>query len=87
MTDKEKAIVAAYTGYAMLTGEKLDMVHQYIQALLGRPVYTHELAFKSIWGQIREAAREDFVRLCRADDNGEEAEEIWRLRTGDNANC
>ena len=64
MTDKEKAIVMAYTGVAMLTGEKFDIFHQYIEKLLGRPVYTHELAFKEIQDQIKEKSNEDFLKVC-----------------------
>ena len=69
MTDKEKAIVMAYTGIAMLTGDKFDIFHRYIQEKLGRPIYTHELAFEEIWGQINEATKEDFKRLCKEGDD------------------
>lgn len=65
MTDKEKAIVMAYTGTAMLVGDKFDIFHQYIEEKMGRPIWTHELAFKEVWAEIKEATREDFNRLCR----------------------
>lgn len=65
MTDQEKAIVMAYTGFAMLTGEKFCIFHEYIEKLMGRPVYTHEMAIKAIDDEIKERAKEDFVRLCR----------------------
>ena len=65
MTDKEKAIVMAYTGITMLTGDKLDIFYCYIQEKLGRPIYTHELTSEEIWAQIKEATKEDFKRLCR----------------------
>lgn len=87
MTDKEKAIVMAYTGYTMLTGEKFDLYHQYIEALLQRPVYTHELAEKEVQEEIHEKSRGDFRRLSWSSDSGEEAFRIWLLRTGNNANC
>ena len=64
MTDKERAIVMAYTGVCMLAGEKLSIYHQYIEELMGRPVYTHELAFKEIQKQIEDKSRADFLRLC-----------------------
>lgn len=35
MTDKEKAIVTAYTGITMLSGEKFSIFHKYIEDLLG----------------------------------------------------
>lgn len=65
MTDKEKAIVMAYTGIAMLVGDKFDIFHQYIEEKMGRPIWSHELAFKEMWAEIKEATKEDFNRLCR----------------------
>jgi hypothetical protein len=48
MTDREKAIVSAYTGYAMLVGNKIGVFYEYLEEILGRPIMTHELAFKSV---------------------------------------
>ena len=62
MTDREKAIVMAYTGVCMLKGDKFNIFHQYIEELMGRPVYTHELGFLEY--EIREKAKEDFIKLC-----------------------
>lgn len=61
MTDREKAIVMAYTGYCMLAGDKLKVFYEYVGELLGRPVYTHEFADPD----IRERASDDFYKLCR----------------------
>ena len=61
MTDREKAIVMAYTGYCMLAGDKLKVFYEYVGELLGRPVYTHEFADPD----IREKATNDFYKLCR----------------------
>ena len=77
MTDKEKAIVMAYTGIAMLTGNKFDIFHRYIQEKLGRPIWTHELASKEIWAQIKEATKEDFKRLCRETTSDEAIPVEW----------
>lgn len=63
MTDREKAIVMAYTGYTMLTGEKLKIYYDYLRELLGRPVYTHELAYMD--RVISAAAKDDFEKLCK----------------------
>lgn len=38
MTDKEKAVVMAYTGIAMLTGDKFDIFHEYVVIYEGVPV-------------------------------------------------
>lgn len=65
MTDREKAIVMAYTGACMLTGEKFGVFHAYIEDIMGRPVYTHELAIQSICDEIKEKSRDDYIKLCR----------------------
>lgn len=68
MTDREKAIVMAYTGYTMLTGDKLGLYYQYIQGKVGRPVMTHELAEKPMQETIQTLSKPDFVELCRTND-------------------
>ena len=64
MTNKERAIIMAYTGVSMLTGEKFSIFHKYIEDILGRPVWTHELANPSVWEEIKEKSRKDFIDLC-----------------------
>ena len=66
MTDREKAIVMAYTGVCTLKGDKFNIFHQYIEELMGRPVYTHEMGFLEY--EIKEKAKEDFVKLCEAEE-------------------
>ena len=61
MTEKEKIIVSAYTGFLMCDFHK---VHKYIEDKLGRPVYTHEMAFDSVQKEIREKTKSDFLGLC-----------------------
>lgn len=65
MTDREKAIIMAYTGTAMLTGEKFSIFHKYIEDILGRSVWTHELADRSVWEEIKEKSKSDFLELCK----------------------
>ena len=69
MTDKEKAIVMAYTGIVMLKGDKFKVFHRYVEELFGREVYTHELL--SLHEEIKERSKDDFIRLCREEDNGD----------------
>ena len=64
MTDIEKAIIMAYTGVCMLNGEKFNIFHQYIERLLERPVYIHELADEKVEQQIKKKAYPDFIKLC-----------------------
>ena len=44
MTLEERVIVETYTGYCMTSGDERNAVYKYMEKLLGRPVYTHELA-------------------------------------------
>lgn len=62
MTDKEKAIVMAYTGICMLKEDKFNIFHKYVEDLMGRPVFTHEIGLLA--DEIKEKAKEDFIRLC-----------------------
>lgn len=68
MTDREKAIVTAYTGVTMLSGEKFQIFHEYIEKILGRPVWTHELAIELVWNEIKEKSKDDFIEICKTED-------------------
>lgn len=61
MTKEEKLIVSAYTGTLMCNFHDL---HEYIEKLLGRPVWTHELADEYVVEEIKAKSKEDFMRLC-----------------------
>lgn len=65
MTDREKAIVMAYTGCTMLAGDKLGIYYQYVREKLGRSVMTHEFAYKDVQGAIKEAVKEDFIAIAK----------------------
>lgn len=64
MTDREKAIVMAYTGVCMLSGDKFQIFHKYIEEIMGRPVYTHEMGIKAIEDEIKNRSKADFIALC-----------------------
>lgn len=68
MTDREKAIVMAYTGITMLTGDKCQIFDKYVEDILGRPIFTHEMA--SLADEIKKKSKADFIALCE-----EESEE------------
>lgn len=65
MTLKERVIVETYTGFCMTSGEERAEVYKYAAELMGRPVFTHELADVAIMQRLRELSREDFINLCR----------------------
>ena len=72
MTDREKAIVMAYTGIAMLVGDKINEFYKYLAELYGRPVYTHELVNLDIASK----AKSDFIKLCQ-DEHPERKKGKW----------
>lgn len=77
MTKQEAAIIMAYTGTTLLTGEDFSIFHKYIEEKLKRPVWTHELADKAVSEQIKEASKEDFINLCKSLINETNAQ--WEL--------
>lgn len=79
MTEKEKIIVSAYTGILMTDFSK---VHEYIEKILGRPVWTHEFADKAIWEEIKKRSKDDFLDLCKNDDNSGCSGEWERIKRG-----
>lgn len=66
MTKDEKLIISAYTGVLMTS---MDELHQFIEQKLGRSVWTHELANPSVTDAIKEAVKDDFLKLCEEGDN------------------
>ena len=62
MTKNEKLIVSAYTGILMTD---MDSLQEYIEQKLGKPIWTHELASKEVFDEIKAAVKEDFIKLCK----------------------
>jgi len=60
MTKREAAIVTAYTG--VLVGDFSDF-HEYAEEVVGRPIFTHELANKEVWVEVKKKSRPDFIEL------------------------
>ncbi len=61
MTPREHAIVTAFTGIFM--GD-FGTFHEYVEEILGRPVYTHEMALEEVTLEIKEASRADFIAIA-----------------------
>jgi hypothetical protein len=71
MTKHECAVVTAYTGIAMLKGDNLKYLYDYLSGMIGRPVYSHEIP--SVIEQYRDTTiKDDFIALCR---NAKEADD------------
>ena len=60
MTKREAAIVSAYTGF--LCGG-FGGLHEYVEEIMGRPVWTHEMGNKDFADEIKQKARPDFIAL------------------------
>lgn len=63
MTDREKAIVMAYTGKTMLAGAKFSIFHKYIEELLQRPVFSHEIGFLA--DEIKKEVTRIFAKFAK----------------------
>ena len=69
MTDREKAIVMAYTGACMLTGDKLQIFYKYVEDIMGRPIWTGDIGW--LEDEIKEKSKADFIALCEDESNSE----------------
>lgn len=65
MTKQEKIVVSAYTGVLMC--DFADM-HEYIERIMGRPVWTHEMTEHEILKQIKEKSKPDFLAICEREE-------------------
>lgn len=61
MTKREKQVVSAYTGVLMCD---FGDFHEYVEEILGRPVWTHEMALDEVENEIKEKSKEEFLEIC-----------------------
>lgn len=61
LTKEQAAIIGVYTGISC--GPFSD-IHELAEKLLGRPVWTHELAYPEIWEELREKVKPQFIEIC-----------------------
>ena len=59
-TRREGSILSAYTGYLLCDFEDF---HKYLCEILGRDVWTHELAKEEIIAEIKEKSEKDVISL------------------------
>jgi hypothetical protein len=60
MTRHEATVISAYTGTLLCN---FSYLHEYIEKILERPVFTHELGNKDTWEDIKAASSEDFFAI------------------------
>lgn len=61
MTIRESLVISAYTGF--MIGNDFGKVHEYIEEILGRQVFTHELASKETNKEIQEKSKKEFIEI------------------------
>lgn len=62
MNKKEAAVIGAYTG--ILCGDFSDL-HKYIEDLMGRPVFTHEMGNRSFQEELKKTSKPDFLDIVK----------------------
>ena len=65
MTHKEAIAISAYTGFCFAS---FDEIHQFIEEVLGRPVFTHELARDDIWDNVRKNMQKNLDKYIHIED-------------------
>jgi hypothetical protein len=60
VTDREAAIISAYTG--VLIGS-VSTLHVYVEEIMERPVWTHEMGSKDIAAEIKRRSKADFLAI------------------------
>lgn len=61
MTNRESVVISAYTGF--MIGNDFGKVNEYIEEILGRQVFTHELASKETHKEIQEKSKKEFIEI------------------------
>ena len=65
MTNKEAIAISAYTGFCFAP---FDEIHHFIEEVLSRPVFTHELARDDIWDEVRKNMQKNLDKYIHIDD-------------------
>lgn len=61
LTKRQAAIVGAATG--ILCGPFSDL-HEFIEEIMGRPVWTYELGSEEVFNEIKEKAKPYLLEIC-----------------------
>ncbi len=62
MTKKEGAIISAFTGNLCCD---FSVFHEYVESIMKRPVFTHEMGNKAIADEIKVRSEKDFMDLMK----------------------
>jgi len=61
LTKEQAAIIGLYTG---ITCSTFSYMHEKAEALLGRPVFTHEFADRELNEKLKELVKPEFLAIC-----------------------
>lgn len=62
LTKEDCAVITAYTGVAMLKGNDLKYLYDYLSGFIGRPIFTHEIP--AVCETYKEQIKADFITIC-----------------------
>ena len=60
MTEREAVVISAYTGISCC---EFSPIHKYIEEIMDRPVFTHEMASKELFKKIKELSKPEFLKI------------------------
>jgi hypothetical protein len=66
MKHNEAVLISAYTGF--LLTQNLSDVRKFCEELLGRPIWTHELASDSLQKEIREKCKPMIIEMIKGEE-------------------
>lgn len=84
LTKEQAAIIGAYTG--IMCGP-MDELHEKIEELAGRPVWTHEMGDNGFMTEIRKAVKDEFLSICRICDVNAQARSSYTPNAECSATC
>ena len=61
MTNRESVVLSAYTGF--MIAKQFSDIHKYIEEILERQVFTHELANEKVHKEIQEKSKKEFIKI------------------------
>lgn len=79
LTKEQAAIIGAFTGY--LCGPFSDM-HEYIERVMGRPVWTHEMAEVAFSAKLKAAVKQAFLSIVAVEPTVAETGSVGMERSG-----
>jgi hypothetical protein len=61
LTKEQAVLISAFTG--ILCCKSFGDVHEYIEKVAGRPVFTHEMGNRDFMEKIKEKVKPEFIKI------------------------